>query len=297
MFLSLETEANLDYVKQKLIADLDNPHLRFSPIATKKLKEILVQDQISSPEEFLKEVEKVLISTNTFTWKIQVFLLDLSTKLSDQIHSISFVQACLSILALFFSFFYYRKFNKKAKLTKKLSMVLKPLIIRFAAMIGYYPSLIALYVCYVPQLIIPYPRIIWFTPVFIQKSMGIYSEIPFIEYFYFFLVVWVVLTIKWPRERFIRFHFVKGVLFFTLQQIPLVLFDFFRSDRLTDSLNIDEFNVISLFSFILNMYALLPGIWEALTLRYPKAYRLRESIELILGRDRTDGFKWWDRKK
>ncbi len=62
MLLSLEVDSNLDYLKQKLAADLENPQLRFTPAAIKKIKEILLNDQINSEEELISEIKNVLIS-------------------------------------------------------------------------------------------------------------------------------------------------------------------------------------------------------------------------------------------
>lgn len=289
MLLSLVVDSNLEHLKQKLTADLENPHLRFPPAAIKKIKEILLNDQINSEEELLKEIKNVLIYTNNFTWKIKLFLVDLSNKLSDQVHSIGLVQIGASLCLAFFFFFFYKRF----KFDKKLAPFVRPVRVRFGAMMGYFYPIIMLYTSCLPSLLgeeVLSIRI--FMPPGILKIMEL-TKNQSVSYFYFFFIIYVVMGLKLPKSRFIRFHFVKGLFLSVVQQVPLILYTFFFSA------NIEAVSIKDLYSFIfvLNLSWILPGIWEALTLNYPKYYPLRESIELNLGRDPEDGFKWWDRKK
>lgn len=289
MLLSLEVDSNLDYLKQKFTTDLENPHLRFPPAAIKKIKEILLNDQINSEEELLKEIKNVLIRTNNFTWKIKLFLVDLSNKLLDKVHSIGLAQVGASFCLAFFFFFCYKRF----KLDKKLAPFVGPVIVRFGAMMGYIYPIITLYTACLPTMLhegVLFVRI-FMSPV-VLKLMEL-STHPLSSYFYFFYVVYVVISLKLPKNRFIRFHIVKGLFLSVVQQIPLILFKFFFSGNLGVLSEKDLYS----FMFVLNLFWILPGIWESLTLNYPKYYPLRESIELNLGRDPEDGFKWWDRKK
>jgi hypothetical protein len=288
MLLSLEVGSNLEYLKQKLTTDLENPHLRFPPAAIKKIKEILLSDQMYSEEELLKEIENVLITTNNFTWKIKLFLVDLSYKLSDQVNSIGLTQLGASFCIVFFFFF----LNKRFKFGKKLAPFVRPVIIRFGAMMGYFYPVITLYAACLPSLIgeqIPFVRFLM--PPVVMKLMVIFDKMSFC-YLYFFVII-VFISSKIPKSRFIRFHFIKGLYLSVVQQIPLFLYQFFFSAN-PGAVRIAD---LYIFTFLLNVFWILPGIWEALTLNYPKYYPLRESIELNLGRDPEDGFEWWDRKK
>jgi hypothetical protein len=292
MLLSLETDLSLDYLK--LTAEQKLKHLFLPSSAAKRLKEIIEDDQINI-DDFVKELQAIEASVDNLSWKVQTYLHKLSNHLADQIQTISFVYLIVAIFLIFGLLFFYKKVKSEKKLAP-LRKAMASIIIRFSAMLAYLPPIICLYSHYMPSVVKLFPEFFFLMPGFIELLVQVYDNIKHVEYIYFFSVVWIVIGRRWPRNRFIRFHIVKGLLLFTMQHIPFIIYQI-SFGNLEGGFDQIPLTRISLFCLLLNLFWILPGLWEGLTLTYPKYYPLRESIELNLGRDDTDNFKWWDRKK
>jgi len=294
--LSLDTNSTLEYIKYTLEKSIENKTLQLPYEATKRIQELLIDDNITK-EKFLMELRPILARTDNFDWKMQVFFKNLADKVFDSFNSLSFVQLSIYIFFGFFFLFLYKKFNKNPKfkkLKKKVNSFFKSALVRFGALMGYFVPYISLCGQYIPSLSSAYPFVrIFVIPPLDEVIEGFYS-LPYSTSVYFFGTIYICLKLQIPRNRFVRFHFAKGLMLISLQSVPLIGYEIITSQQFR---NYDHMEVLQnfLFVFLLNLFWLLPGLWEALTFSYPKNYLLREAVEVNLGRDNFGDFKWWDR--
>lgn len=291
----LETNSTVEYLKYRLEKEVENKSLQLPPKAMERIQELLSDEKITA-EKLTTELKPILASTNNFSWKIQLYLTNLANNLLDQLPIFSFRQLSLYIFFGFFLLFLYKKIQKTPKikvLEKKANSFFTSALIRFCAMMAYLIPYISLCLNYSANLVGFYPSFKFFIPSFIIESMYVYDNIKYSGTIYFFFTVFLVGQLRFPRNRFVRFHLVKGVMFFVMQNIPSAIYTILtRLD--SRPLGGLEARDISLFFFITNVFWLLPGVWEGLTLSYPKNRGLREAVEVNLGPDEYG--KWWDKE-
>ena len=92
---------------------------------------------------------------------------------------------------------------------------------------------------------------------------------------------------------------VQGYFFYLFQSLPRQLFELITKSTLHDGLSFNTLQGLVILCLVINLYYLIPGVYQALTLSYPKDTFIREAIEIQIGRDDfndEDGniFKWWD---
>lgn len=289
MLLSLDPDQDINFLKWE--AALQTRDQKFPHAAAQKLKEILLDDQIQ-PEEFIRQFNKILASTESLSWKTFVSINNLKDRFVDQITAISWPQIFifLSIFAIFF--FFNRKLNLKTP-TKRLSSIFGNIIERIVALFGYFVPLVVIYSSYVITLLPSYPYLNLIVPNFMQAAINIYMQYPmYINFGYFFGIVFLCLQFKLPRPRFIRFHMVRGIMLLAFQGVPDLIFQLLQS---SDSITPNQRITTALCLFVINLFWILPCLFQALTHTYPRSSFIRDAIEIHVGRDNDEDFKWWDR--
>jgi hypothetical protein len=292
----LETNSTVEYLKYRIEKEIENKSLYLPPKAMERIQELLSDEKITS-EKLRTELKTVLESTNNFSWKIQLYLTHLANNLSDQLNIFSLRQLSVYIFFCFFLLFLYKKFEKTPKmkvLEKKTNLFFTSMLTRFWAMMAYLVPYVYLCLQYTPNLLVPYPSIRIFIPSFIEDAMYVVENIKYFGNIYFFALVLLITRFGLPKDRFVRFHLSKGLMFFALQGIPQGIYTLLTRLEYRDLGQVEAVQ-LSLFIFGLNLYWLLPGFWEGLTLSYPKNPSLREAIEINLGPDEYG--KWWDKDK
>lgn len=272
-------DATIEMVKNKFIPNA----------AARRLKEILTDDNIDA-EKFVNELRKVVKSSEKLNWD------RISSKLYAQVSQFSILQIGVFFLGLFLLFIFRKTiFSKKTK--KKLLPIISGLGLRLVSLGGYYFCIAGLVNTFLQPLSQEYPVLAAMVPLFVIKGTYIYSLAPNILSFVYLTLVIRCLREKFPRPRIVRFHIVQGFLFYIFQNLPDQIIQLITRGAINDD---TQFALLSLI-FIINLYWVIPGLFQALTLSYPKNSFLREAVELNLGRDEfgPDGspFKWWDRDK
>ncbi len=109
---------------------------------------------------------------------------------------------------------------------------------------------------------------------------------------YFLTLNILVSRFKFPKSRFIRFHWLRSLFISLIFNIPHEWYDWeIKLTRigLTDT-DLEFWGIIIwVIAFIISFTAFL----EALFGKYPKLWVVREAVEVALGRDGED-FIWWD---
>jgi hypothetical protein len=162
------------------------------------------------------------------------------------------------------------------------------------ALAAYVVPLISIYTAYLPGLLSTFPYLHIILPDSMQDAMDFYIKHPrLFNYGYFFSTLYAVTVFRIPKPRFIRFHLLRGLMLLAFQGIPDSCFRAFQSaDTLTQAQVVNT--TLSLFA--INLSWLLPCIYQSITYTYPRSSFIREAVEINIGRDKDEGFKWWDRK-
>ena len=289
MLLNLDTDQDIDFLKWE--ATLQTKDQTFTHSAAQKLKEILLDDQIQ-PKEFIDEFNKILASTDNLNWKTLAFFIDIKDRFVDRMLQVSWLQISLILFIVSFFFFLNKKFKLK-KLVKILYSLSGNITERFAALVGYFVPLVVVYANYLITLLPSYPYLNLILPNFMRAAVYIYVQKPlYINFGYFFAIVFLCIQYKLPRSRFIRFHMVRGIMLLAFQGIPEMIFQLLQfSDFISNTQRINT----ALFLFVINLFWILPCLVQAITHTYPKSSFIRDAIEIQLGRDNNEDFKWWDR--
>jgi hypothetical protein len=255
-----------------------------------------LDDQIK-PDDFIDQFNNILTNTENLSWKNFIFLTEIKEKFFDQITRISWLQ--IIIVLIFFSVFFF--LNKKFKLqrpSKKFSAIIKNILERFFALLGYFVPIVNIYHLFILPLLPKYPYLNFILPNFMRTVLGIYGQhYRIFFYSYFFCLMFLCLQFKLPKPRFVRFHMVRGLMLIAFQNIPAQILEFVQLFQMSDSLSVyQQMNAVLCFLAI-NLFWLLPCLYQAVSYTYPKSDFIRDAVEINLGRDNDEGFTWWDRDK
>jgi hypothetical protein len=290
MFLSLEKNDNLNLLKYE--ASVLGQKL--SDQAVEKLNQLLQNETIQAGD-FITEFNKIVASTETSTSKNIGFLGSIKKQLGDSLIQFSWLQISLFIVLFFISFYIYKKLKLKKRF-KKYRKLTANVIERFFALLGYYVPVSFLYLSYVDSLVSFYPYLLWIYPSFLRKTVYFYKTHPqflyIFNYAYFFGMLLICIGYKIPKPRFIRFHFLRGLMLLAFQSVPTILLNLTQTSVI---LTVNQMISLNMFVFVLNLWWILPSLFQSITHTYPKNKFIREAVEVHLGRDRNDDFKWWDR--
>lgn len=287
----LNNDLNTDIDVLKLKATLMSRNMQFSHENAEKLKEILLNDQLST-SDFINKFNTLIESSQPKGWKMILLLNHLKDRFTEKIAIVSWTKIGFIILTIIFIFFIIKKF-KLEKRAKKFYAIVCNLLERFGALSAYFVPLVSIYTAYVPGLLSSYPYLQFLIPKFMQTAMDFYMKYPWtLNYGYFFITMYAVTLFKIPKPRFIRFHLVRGLMLLAFQGIPDSFFKVFQS---ADSLTQDQIVSTTLCLFAVNLSWILPCIYQAITYTYPRSSFIRDAIEINVGRDKDEGFKWWNR--
>lgn len=289
MLLSLATDQHIDRLKME--AALRSRDLKLPHSAAQKLQKIMMDDQIQ-PNEFSKQFEQILASTKTLNWKIYLYLNDIKGRFVDQINQVSWSQVFVFVSIFSLLYFLYKKFKLRKQVTVFYEISYNVLE-RILALLGYFVPIVVVYQSYLVHLLRRYPTLHIIYPNFMQAAVKLYTEKSMlISYGYFFGLMLFCISLKYPRSRFVRFHTIRGLFFFSFQGIPDLIYTSFQTADVINNAQRE-----STLLFLLAFYAslIIPCLYQALTHTYPKNSFIREAIEVQLGRDNNEDFKWWDR--
>lgn len=225
--------------------------------------------------------------------KVKEIFLDNQRQFADQLGSISWLQ--VFFVLFIFTVFYF--VNKKYRLNtpiNKITVITSNILERITALFGYFVPLVMLYASYIEFLLPTYPYLNLIIPKFMWAAMNIYKmNSTYISYGYFFGIIFLCLQLKVPRPRFIRFHMIRGLMLVAFLGVPDSIL---RLLQFSQSITTNQRATTILCIFVLNLFWILPCLFQAVTYTYPKSSFIRDAIEIMLGRDDDENFKWWDRK-
>lgn len=274
-------DATLELVKNKFIPNT----------AANRLKNIIYDDNINA-EKFITELRKIVKDSENIAWG------QISSRIQDQATQFSAFQMIIFFFILFILFFYRKKiFTKKTK--KILSPIVHAIGIRFITVSMYLFSFTSLTATYLRPFTNAYPTIGAMFPFFMIKITYIYNLAPNLISIIYILTLVRCLRLHYPRRRIIRFHMVQGYFYYLFQNLPQQLVELVVKSTLHTQLSDITLYNLNILCLVINLYWLIPGVYQALTLSYPKSSFIREAIEIQVGRDDfndEDGniFKWWD---
>lgn len=290
--ISLNDKLKDDIIMLKLKAALMTKDMQLSHQSAENLRAILYNEHISTTD-FINEFNTIIKDYWTFNWKLKLLLNTLKNKFGGHFALISWPKVGLIVIAVLIILFLIKKY-KLEKQVKKFSNLIFNIVERIAAVCAYYVPLVTIYTAYVPGLMSSYPYLQFFLPDFLQISMDFYMKYPWtLNYGYFFIVMYAVILFKIPKPRFIRFHLVRGLMLLAFQGIPDSFVKVFQS---AETLTQDQFVSTNLCLFAINLSWILPCFYQAITHTYPRSSFIRDAIEINVGRDKDEGFKWWNRR-
>lgn len=261
----------------------------------RKIQELILNDNLSK-KEYIRQFNELTSPYQSNISKLIVFFKNLKINYLQIIivnpWKTMGVVVVFSVLVL-----YIRRYIKKNKRTrkriKKILGVLYNIFERFGALCAYIVPLISIYTAYIPILVSTFPYLHFIVPDIMQDAMDSYTKHPWrINYVYFFGTLYAVTLFKFPKPRFIRFHLMRGLMLLAFQGIPSAFFQIFQSAE-----TLTQYQIISstLCVFAINLSWILPCLYQAVTYTYPRSSFIREAVEVNLGRDKDEGFRWWDR--
>lgn len=296
MLLSLQPEQDINFLKWE--AELQTRDYKFPHAAAQKLKEILLDDQIQ-PEEFIAQFNKILTSAQSSSWTSFLSLNNIRDRFFDQVSRVSW----FPVLILLFIFCLYifnkdyikKKFKQKVsrKNRKKIARIIPNILERVFALMAYFVPMTIIYANYLTFVLPHYPYLNLIFPSFMRTAVIIYQAHPnYINYGYFFGIIILCFNLKLPKPRFIRFHLVRGIMLVAFQGIPDAIVNVLRG---SNSISGFQIETTALCLLAINFFWILPCIYQAISHTYPRSSFIREAVEVLVGRDDTDDFKWWDR--
>ena len=287
----LTNDLNSDIDLLKLQATLITRKMQFSHENAQKLKEILLNDKLSV-SDFINEFNNLIKTSQPQNWKMILLLNNLKDRFIDRIAIVSWTKIGVIFFMIIVIFLIIKKFKLEKRVRKFYALAFN-IFERFGALSAYFVPLVSIYTAYIPSLLSSYPYLQFIIPKFMQISMDFYIKHPWtLNYGYFFVTMYAVTLFKVPKPRFIRFHLVRGLMLLAFQGIPDSLFKIFQS---SDSLTQEQVVSTTLCLFAINLSWILPCLYQAITYTYPRSSFIRDAIEINVGRDKDEGFKWWNR--
>ena len=201
-------------------------------------------------------------------------------------------------IILFFSFLglgflVEQKFNIKKP--RKWFVQFNGLILqRILSLFCYYIPYLDIINTHLPLIEETHPYIVrLFLPTFIVGSLQFIQQIPFLPFIYLMLGYGVFIRYKLPKDRFIRYNIMYGIIILSFQGI---VHELFLNITKIFCLNSKDRSEAALLTFLGWILIFIPCFIRAFLGKYESNPFLREAIEVHLGRDGPD-FVWWDRQK
>jgi hypothetical protein len=274
-----------------------------------KVNQILASDP-NNFVDFIDDLNEIYKISNTYNWKIINYI----HNLKETIYTTYKIYSTFEIFSFFTALIMLIILEKKFKLSKRLSTLIISVIKDFIYSI---PNLVRFYIysflcvssywypvmsccaLYLPPLISENRWIDFYisnTP-FVAKSIELCFKHSGIVNTVFSVVCWIVIAVRIPRPRIIRFHICRS---FNLSIFQSLLANWYQSLEQGYHKNYEDLHTIEHFAslfLLINMWWLIPSLWQALTVSYPKKEFIRQAVEMNLGRDPFPGFEWWDNYK
>jgi hypothetical protein len=284
---------DIDYIKY--CGEFDIDQLILPQRAINKFK-IIFEDPDIQPDEFIQKMDEILKTADSLSWKIELAFLNLKAELVEILKTVSWFEVGL----ISFIFLIFTILHTKYAIKKPLRMFLylnKWLLKRVLATLAYLVPYIEIMNTYLPTLGPTSVFFQFFTPDWIKGISNFYITHSLVPVIYFSLVANACTKFRLPRDRFIRFHMVRGLMLSTFQNSASVYFVKKTAEHVAKDQPYVYTIDLALSLFALTLSWLIPSILQAMTGRYPKNLLVREAVEIILGRDEFDpNFKWWNKK-
>lgn len=180
------------------------------------------------------------------------------------------------------------------KKPRKLFLACNGLIFqRIFSMLAYYVPYIELLNTLIPTIKIKHPYLVRLVmPDFIADSMTFIEQIPFLPVIYLAIAYGGMIRYRNPKDRFLRFNIMYGIVIMYLlgifQELFLGTIAMMKTAEAKAELGIILYIVWMAMTFV-------PCFVNAFLGRYTSNKFMREAIEVHLGRDSAD-FVWWDRR-
>ncbi len=293
-------DPKVDFEVLKYKALVISGNLKVSTETARKIRDLILNEEISR-KEFLIEFNNAMRDYQPKHWKTLLILKNARSAVSEINMIIPWKKVGIIVVSISLTTFLIRKVKLKKqtkkrikKIFRKIYTILFNIIERLGALVAYSVPLISIYAAYMPGLISTFPYLHFILPDSMQDAMDFYIKHPrLFNYGYFFITLYAVTVFKIPKPRFIRFHLLRGLMLLAFQGIPDSVFRAFQS---ADSLTQAQVVNTTLSLFAINLSWLLPCIYQAITYTYPRSSFIRDAVEINIGRDKDEGFKWWDRK-
>lgn len=297
-FLLDDPKVDFEVLKYKALVISGNS--KVSMETSRKVRDLILNDEISR-KEFILEFNNAMRDYQTKHWKTLLILKSVKNAVYEINTLIPWKKVSVIVVSVGLTIFIIKKVKLKKQTKKRIKKILKKvysilfnIIERLGALAAYSVPLISIYAAYMPGLVSTFPYLHFILPDSMQDAMDFYIKHPrLFNYGYFFITLYAVTLFKIPKPRFIRFHLLRGLMLLAFQGIPDSLFKAFQSaDTLTQAQIVNT--TLSLFA--INLSWILPCLYQAVTHTYPRSSFIRDAVEINLGRDKDEGFKWWDRK-
>lgn len=285
---TLNNDLNLDIDKLKLKAMIISKNMQLPDEIAAKIREMVLNDDISGTE-FIAQFNNLVEAYQPKGWKTAL----LFSQIKSVLALIAWTKIGIATILIFLVYFLIKKYKLQKRIKKLYAMIFN-IFERFGALCAYFVPLVSIYTAYIQVLLPRYPYLNFILPNFMLDAMDFYMKHPWtLNYGYFFTTMYTVTLFKLPKPRFIRFHLVRGLMLLAFQGIPDSCFKAFQS---ADSLTQDQIVTTTLCLFSINLSWILPCMYQAITYTYPRSSFIRDAIEINVGRDKDEGFKWWDRR-
>ncbi len=197
---------------------------------------------------------------------------------------------------IYFFYFFIKLRDKFQEIFKKNSQNCKMIFEQILAALPYFKPIIEIISIYGGSLLATSNVVQNNIPYFVVDLIDFYdiNMSDELNIGYFLTLNILVTRLKFPKSRFIRFHWLRSLFISLILNVPHEWYDWeIKLTRigLTDT-DLEFWGIIIwVIAFIISFTAFL----EALFGKYPKLWVVREAVEVALGRDGED-FIWWDKQ-
>nr|QWK41655.1 hypothetical protein [Akkesiphycus lubricus] len=213
--------------------------------------------------------------------------------LAGLVFGVYWVELLVFVVFLFIGFILEQKFNFNKP--RKWFFAFNGLICqRLLSVLAYYVPYLDVVNTHMPLIAEAHPFLVrLFLPNFVAESIDIIQRIPFLSFIYLMLGYGVLIRYKIPKDRFVRFNIMYGIIIISFQGIFHELFLNFTNAFVKDPVDQSEAALLAFLSWVV---IFIPCFLRALFGKYEGNTFMREAIEVHLGRDGPD-FIWWDRTR
>ncbi len=213
------------------------------------------------------------------------------------INNFQFFLSHLKWIVFLFTFFFYFFIKLRynfPKILRSISQICKTIFERILAALPYLKPIMEITSIYGGSLLAISNVVQNNMPYFVVDLIDFYdmNMTDELNIGYFLTLNILVTRLRFPKSRFIRFHWLRSLFISLILNVPHEWYDWeikLTRISLTDT-DLEFWGIIIwVLAFIISFTAFL----EALFGKYPKLWVVREAVEVALGRDGED-FVWWN---